>query len=1158
MNNNFIHLKVQSSYSLLESTIRINQAVNLAKKFRMPALSLTDRNNLFGSLEFSITALKEGVQPIHGMIATVAYEYDNKPAFGEMILIATNDIGLQNLLKLASYPYIKNDRRLKDHITIDDLVSRKNGIIVISCYQNSLIAKHIANDMPFVKHHAQSFKDKFQNNLYFEITRHGTTSEAAIEAAYLNLANDLDIPVVATNNVLFSDLMMHDVHDVLLCVAQGVKKYSTNRISSNNQCYFKSQAEMSNLFADLPETIANSFYIAQRCSSTFSTSGPILPKFTNDDSEGAFLKQKAYEGLDTRLKIKFSIEGTSAEMQSMIKNQYFARLDYELAVICEMDFAGYFLIVSDFILWSKQQEIAVGPGRGSGAGSIVAWSLQITDLDPIRFGLIFERFLNPERISMPDFDIDFCQERRDEVISYVSNKYGKEKVAHIITFGSMQAKGVIKDVSRALDLRYKYADYLTELVPFNAVNPVTLSQAIEEVGELKNIHQGNGFYSPESLEAPTGGEELEEFNKQLKEVLSVSLQLEGLHRHVSTHAAGVVIAGRDLIEIVPLYADKNSKLPVVQYSMKYAELSGLVKFDFLGLQTLTVISNCLKLLKHDGIEIDINTIPLDDKDVYAMLSRGSTVGIFQFESAGMRDSIKKLKPDRIDDLMALSALYRPGPMDNIPTYIACKHGKQKPNYLHPLLEDVLKDTYGVIIYQEQVLEVARVLAGYSLGKADLLRRAMGKKIKSEMDAQQEMFIKGSIANGITEFKAKEIFALVEKFAGYGFNKAHAAAYGVISYQTAYLKTHYAIYFLLAALNLDISDHDKIAVFINEAKKNDKKIIPVDINLSQGYFAASSDDKDAILIAFGSIKGVTPSFGKEIANERLRGGPFQSIVDFIERIPSSSINRKYLESLIKAGCFDSLHPERMQLVDSIDRLLAHSNSYHQDRLSNQLSLLGKPSALDILVKDYEDAGYLEKSMQEFSVLGNFIRFHPISFYQDFLREHNILSSKDLNSLKDGNRQIKIAAVIQKKDTRMSARGRFITLQLSDQYGIFEVSIFNEETIKLYNDLLNIQQCAIFNCDIQKDEYSIRMILLSIESMKELTKHKIHDIKIYLQEDELAGVLHFLQSKISYDKLNAKIQVILTYNQCFLLNLSLPNIFYLEMQDRAYLSKYELKN
>jgi DNA polymerase-3 subunit alpha len=1142
---------------LLESSIKINQLIELAQKFNMPAVALTDKNNLFACLEFSINAIKAGIQPIHGIILNLMYQKGKTLEYSQVLIIAKNKAGIANLLKLASYPYIKNDRKFKEHITLEDLEQNKQGLIVILCYQEGPIAKYLDTDFAFAKEFATKLSSIFPDHLYFELTRHGSNFEKASEFKYLHLADDLSIPLVATNNVVFSDAASNDVHDVLLCIAQGAKKYSTNRESSNAEFYFKSQQQMSELFADLPEALENSWLIAKRCSGVVSTSEPILPKFTLDDTEDQLLKTQSYQGLAQRLEIKFASEKLSQDQQEQIKQQYYDKLDYELSVICQMKFAGYFLIVSDFILWSKSQEIAVGPGRGSGAGSIVAWSLQITDLDPIRFGLIFERFLNPERISMPDFDIDFCQERRDEVINYVSQKYGQNRVAHIITFGSMQAKGVIKDVSRVLDLRYKYADYLTELVPFNAVNPVTLTQAIKEVGELQNIYQGKGFYSPESLDAPLEGEEKQDFDKLISEVLNISLELEGIHRHVSTHAAGIVIAGQDLIELVPLYADRNSKLLISQYSMKYAELAGLVKFDFLGLQTLTVISNCLKLLKQDGINIDINTIALDDQKVYQMLSKGSTVGIFQFESAGMKDSIKKLKPDRIDDLMALSALYRPGPMDNIPTYIACKHAKQEVKYLHPMLESVLKDTYGVIIYQEQVLEVAKVLAGYSLGKADLLRRAMGKKIKAEMDAQQEMFVQGALNNGISKDKAVEIFALVEKFAGYGFNKAHAASYGVISYQTAYLKTHYTIHFLIAALNLDISNHDKIGLFIDDALKNNIKITAPDINLSEGHFVIDKNSKDAIIVAFGAIKGVTPSFGELIVSERRLNGNFRSIVNFIERIPAKLMNRKYLESLIKAGCFDAIHSNRAQLINSIERLLSHSSSYHQDKISNQLSLLGSLSDNEILLKSHQDLVYLEKSAQEFSVLGNFLRFHPVSFYYHILKEHDIISSKDLTYLKNGNAQVRIAACIQKKDTRISNRGRYITMQLSDQYGLFDVSIFNEETIKLYNDFLNISQCAIFNCDVQKDEFSVRMIVLSIENMTDFAKHKIYNLKLHANDKTLPIIINFLQNKISSAKYNTNIQLLIPYKKYFLLNITLPNIFYLELDDRIYLEQYEIE-
>jgi len=1132
---NYVHLKVQSSYSLLESAIKINKIIDLALKFNMPAVGLTDRNNLFGALEFSMAAMKKGLQPIQGIILDLAY---HKSEFAEIVILAKNQRGLSNLLKLASYPYIKNDRKKKLHITLDDLKDCKEGIIVISSYKKGLVTKHLGSNFDFAKQFASELKDIFGDNFYFEVTRDGW--DKTCEVSYFGLAEKLKIPIVATNDVLFADSTLHNVHDILLCIEQGTKQYDHLRITSNREHYFKSPQQMFELFEDAPSALDNAWLIAQRCGSCFMPRDMHLPNFATNEDEA--LKEQAYKGLERRLKL--------LDKLSAPREQYFKQLDYELSVICQMKFAGYFLIVSDFISWSKSQGIAVGPGRGSGAGSIVAWSLQITDLDPLRFGLIFERFLNPERVSMPDFDIDFCQARRDEVIDYVIHKYSKERVAHIITFGSMQAKGVIKDVARVVDVPYKYADYLTELVPFNAVNPVTLSQAINEVGELKRLYQGEGFYNPEALGLPQDPEEREDFNKLIQEVLNTALELEGVHRHVSTHAAGMVIAGHDIIEAVPLYMDKASKLYIVQYSMKYAEAAGLIKFDFLGLQTLTLISNCLKLLKEKGVEIDIGNIALDHPKVYEMLSRGSTVGVFQFESVGMRDSIKRLKPDCIDDLMALSALYRPGPMDNIPTYIACKHGEQEPYYPHEKLKTVLKETYGVIIYQEQVLEVAKVLAGYSLGRADLLRRAMGKKIRAEMDAQQEMFAQGCLANGISKEKATEIFALVEKFAGYGFNKAHAAAYGVISYQTAYLKALYPTYFFTAALNLDIQDHDKILIFVDEAKKNGIKITPLDVNVSTGYFVM--DGEDTILFAFGAIKGVTPSFGDEVFREREKGGNFTSVVDFVERM--NLTNKKSLESLIKAGCFDSLHDNRKQLVESIERLMAHSASHHQNKSTNQLNLFGGPIATDILTKISKDYNFLERSVQEFSVLGSFMRFHPVKFYAQHIICANLVNSKELQFVKNGQSRIKIAAAVQKKDTRSSARGRFINLVLSDLHGLIEVSIFNEEVIKEYGEALQVAYSGVFECEVQKSEHSIRATLVSVEKMDDLMKGNFYNLTLRLKDGQLKECLSFLETKKSKSKHNAKIEVVINYNKDFLASLILPQVFYLEAADKMHLDKY----
>ncbi|MCF8463146.1 MAG: DNA polymerase III subunit alpha, partial [Rickettsiaceae bacterium] len=778
MSDNFVHLRVKSSYSLLSSVLKINAITELAAKHQMPAVALTDSNNLFALLEFSMAANKAKVQPICGVNVNLLYEHEHKSYLAEILLLAKDEGGYENLIKLVSKIYLNNQRQPSEHVTFQDLIEHNAGLIMLSGYENGVIGELIYRGYEDkAKYYANYFKDLFGDRFYFEIMRHGLEKQKIIESRYLKLSLEVDVPLVATNNVLFGSIEDHDKHDTLLCIASGKLKAETNRPTVSNQCYFKSKAEMSKTFADLAAAISNSYYISKRCAVMATTNPPILPSFANQNiSEEEALKLKVQAGLKARLENKFKYENIlSTQEQNKIIQTYQARLEYELKVICGMKFAGYFLIVADFIEWSKDNKISVGPGRGSVVGSIIAWSLRISDLDPIKFGLLFERFLNPERVSMPDIDIDFCQERRDEVLKYITQKYGANRVAHIITFGSMQAKAVIKDVSRVLGLRYDIANSITELVPFNAVNPVTLSQAIEQVPELRSAYGGKGLFSVELRDY----EDPKQINSLIKTVLDNALTLEGLQRHVSMHAAGIVISGENLLKLVPIYRDTNSQNNIIQYSMKYAELVGLVKFDLLGLQTLTLIAKTLELLSHEGINIDISNIALDDKKTYKLLASGETNGVFQFESFGMKDSIKKIKPDAIGDLIALGALYRPGPMDNIPTYVACKHGKQEPDYLHPLLKEVLKETYGVIIYQEQVMEIAKILGGYSLGSADLLRRAMGKKIKSEMEAQEKIFKEGAAAKGVDSDQARDIFASVAKFAGYGFNKSHAAGYAFI-------------------------------------------------------------------------------------------------------------------------------------------------------------------------------------------------------------------------------------------------------------------------------------------------------------------------------------------------------------------------------------------
>ena len=824
----YIALRNHTTYSLCKGAIKITDLIDKAKALQMPALGIMDSQNLFGALEFSLACKKAGIQPILGCEMMIDFNLqDSKNIsnvdFTENLcktpLIATSEEGYRNLMFLVSESYLKRQNGIVPFVNFELLKQKSNGIIALSGGSEGLIGKLLLRGQD---KQAQKFllkiKEIFNNNFYIEITRHGTKNEELIEEKLLQMAFENSTPIVATNDVYFLTPEMHEAQDILSCIYEGHSLVEENRKKNSPEQYFKNYQQFLELFKDLPEAIANTINIAKKCHTMAFERPPTLPKFNNEANfdEALELRNQSLEGLKMRLKNKFLIEEINIETQQKIEKEYFERLEYELGIIIKMNFSGYFLIVSDFIKWAKNNEIPVGPGRGSGAGSIIAWSLQITDLDPIRFGLLFERFLNPERVSMPDFDIDFCQSRRDEVIDYVQKKYGTDFVAQIITFGKLQARAVLKDVGRVLQMPYSQVDRICKLIPFNAIEAVTLEKAIEMDKDLQQAIQDD---------------------PQINKLVSIALKLEGLNRHASTHAAGVVIGDRPLREICALYNDEGSTMPAVGYSMKYAESAGLVKFDFLGLKTLTTILETVKLVyKTRGIKIDIAQLKLDDKKTFEMLASGDSIGVFQIESSGMRSVLRQMRADKIEDIIALISLYRPGPMDNIPTYIRRKHGEEKISYPHPLLEAVLKETYGVIVYQEQVMEIAKILAGYSLGGADLLRRAMGKKIKEEMDQQRKIFVEGAKKNNVPEQQANEIFDLVDKFAGYGFNKSHAAAYAMISYQTAYLKAHFLPEFLTASINLEIDNTDKINIFLQVAKSHKIPVLAPDINLSQADFS----------------------------------------------------------------------------------------------------------------------------------------------------------------------------------------------------------------------------------------------------------------------------------------------------------------------------------
>jgi DNA polymerase-3 subunit alpha len=1059
----FIHLRVHSSYSLAEGAIKIPDLINACRKNKMPAVAITDSGNLFAALEFSLEATKNGVQAIIGSVLKLQIKQGNEFFYDQIVLIAKDQTGYKNLLWLVSNSFLHAKDNQGQYITWDWLEQHSEGIIALTGGIHGTIGRLILTDK---LHAAEQFllelKKIFGDRLYIELMRHGLLEEDTTEPRFIDLGLKHNIPFVATNDVFFLSEDMHEAHEVLLCIAEGKYISEANRRKSTKEHYFKSSKQMIELFADIPEAIENTIAIAKRCVVKAEEMPTMFPEYEvsigKDEKEE--LRILARNGLEKRL-------NSIGDMDPANKQAYYQRLEYELELIIRMQFAGYFLIVSDFIRWSKRNDIPVGPGRGSGAGSIVAWSLEITDLDPIKFGLLFERFLNPDRVSMPDFDIDFCQERRDEVINYVKQKYGISRVAQIITFGKLQARAVIRDVGRVLHMPYNQVDRISKMVPFNPVNPVSLSQAIEMEPQLKQA---------------------KESDEEVAHLLDIALKLEGLNRHASTHAAGIVISKQDLIECVPLYNDLKSDMLVTQYSMKYVEAAGLIKFDFLGLKTLTVLSKCTKLIKSRFPDFELEKIPLDDELVFKMLSKGESVGVFQFESSGMRDALRKLKPDSFEDLIALGALYRPGPMDNIPTYIGCKHGLLKPDYLHPSLEPILNKTFGVIIYQEQVMEIAQVLSGYTLGAADLLRRAMGKKIIQEMKAQRELFVDGAVKNGVDKQQATYIFDLVAKFAGYGFNKSHAVAYALISYQTAYLKANYPVEMLVALMNMEIDDTDKINIFIQEAKNLGIKIISADINKSQPFFTINYDEKGIGMILYGlaAIKNVGLNAMQLLCDIRNEGGEFKDIFDFVFRCDPKVMNKRQLENLIKAGALDSLNPNRKQLFESIDILTKHNAINNQDKDSKQISLFATENVVTKLpdlvpTNNWSNSELLE---HECSAIGFYLSSHPLDIYSKLFAKNNIVNiNYILNDLPDGVSKIKIAAIPISVRTRVSPRGRYVSVLMSDSTGTFELSIFDDELLEKNRDVLYTKTPLFVTADVRKDAGGARLMATSISKLKD---------------------------------------------------------------------------
>jgi DNA polymerase-3 subunit alpha len=1079
----FVHLHVHSAYSLLKGSIKIAKLAELAKADRQPALALTDSDNMFGALEFSDKMAGSGIQPIIGLELAVDFgDQDpnarNAQASGpaRIVLLAARERGYRSLMRLNSRAFLETPVHQAPHIKCEWLDGEAEDLIALTGGPDGPLSRAIeADHSALAASRCERLAQLFGDRLYVELQRHGIDRERRAEAGLIDLAYAKGLPLVATNEPYFATTDDYEAHDALLCIAGGRLIAETDREQLTPDHRFKTRAEMAVLFADLPEALASTVEIAERCSYRPTTRKPILPRFTvgaaagAENDEAAELNRQAEEGLLRRLRVHGLSPGTTEE-------DYRKRLAFEIGVITRMNYAGYFLIVSDFIKWAKAQGIPVGPGRGSGAGSLVAWALTITDLDPIRFGLLFERFLNPERVSMPDFDIDFCQDRRGEVIDYVQQRYGRDQVAQIITFGTLQARGVLRDVGRVLQMPYGQVDKLTKLVPQNPAAPVTLAAAIAGEPKLQAFRD----------EDPV-----------VARAFDIAQRLEGLTRHASTHAAGIVIGDRPLSELVPLYRDPKSDMPVTQFNMKWVEPAGLVKFDFLGLKTLTVLDVAVKLLKQRGIDVDLATLPLDDAPSFQMLAKGDVVGVFQVESQGMRRALVDMRPDRFEDIIALVALYRPGPMANIPTYCARKHGDEEPEYLHPLLEPILKETFGVIIYQEQVMQIAQVMAGYSLGEADLLRRAMGKKIRSEMEKQRERFVAGATANGVPKGQAETIFELLAKFADYGFNKSHAAAYALVSYHTAYMKAHYPVEFLAASMTLDLNNTDKLSEFRAEAQRLGIKVEPPSINRSGASFEVVDG---TIYYALAALKGVGPQAIELIVDARNKGGPFTSLADFAARVNPRAINKRIIESLAAAGAFDALDSNRARVFAGAEAILAACQRSHEAATIGQNDMFGNAAdAPTIILPQIEAWLPAERLRREYDAIGFFLSGHPLDDYATALKRLRVQSWAEFSrAVKTGATAGKVAAtVVSRMERRTKTGNKMGIMGLSDPTGHFEAVLFSEGLAQ-YRDVLEPGAAVLLQLGAELQGEDVRARVLHAESLDAAAAKTQKGLRIFLRD------------------------------------------------------------
>ncbi|MBR2033454.1 MAG: DNA polymerase III subunit alpha [Alphaproteobacteria bacterium] len=1102
----FIHLRVHTAYSLSEGAMKVPALMHKMHEQKIPAVALTDTANMFGGKAFSSYAASEGIKPILGCqfylrnpdADDVLKSKGRTIEPDKIILLVMNAEGYANIMHLMKLSYLDNPLPTeKPQLKISDLEKYNAGIIALTGGVEGPIGRLLLeNRMDEAEEFLQQLHKIFADRLYMEIARIGLSTEQQTEDKFIDLAYKYNIPLVATNEAFFFDADMYEAHDALVCIAAAEYVANDNRkkFSPNNR--LRSENEMVELFADLPEALENTVNIAKRCNYLSEKVQPLLPIFECPDglTQDEYIDQEAHKGLAALMEKHVYFEGMSAEEKAEIDKKYYERLEYELSVIKRMGFPGYFLIVSDFIRWSKAHGVPVGPGRGSGAGSIVAWSLRITDLDPIKLDLLFERFLNPERVNMPDFDVDFCQENRARTIEYVQNKYGADHVAQIITYGKLQSKAVIRDVARVLQMPYSQADRISKMIPpgVQGKNP-TLQEALDQVPELEEMRQND---------------------PQVNKLFDIAMKLEGLYRHSGVHAAGVVIGDRPLDLLVPLYKDPRAEMPVTQYDMKFVEETGLIKFDFLGLKTLTVIKKAVDWVKATkGIELNMEEIALDDKPTYEMLQRGDTTAVFQFESAGMKDVHKQIKPDRFEDLIAIVSLYRPGPMDNIPTYIKRKHGEEEITYLHPSLAPILDETYGIMVYQEQVMKIAQVLGGYTMGGADKLRKVMGKKMRDEIPKQRKMFTEGAVKNGIAEDVATKIFDQMEKFASYGFNKSHAAAYSLVSYQTAYLKAHYPVEFMCAVMSLDITNVEKLLFYKEEGKTMGYKVLPPDINKSDADFAVEDGN---IRYALAAIKSVGAANMKAIEDERKAKGPFKDMSDFIHRIDAKQINRRQLEQLIKAGAFDSIDKNRGKLFANIDTIISHIGAATELKNSSQSSLFGTEELQSpVKLADKPDWPELERLQLEAEAIGFYLSAHPLDSYAQGMEKLGVKKCNEVfQGIRTGdNIRAKLAGCVNSFQKRISKNGnKYAFLEISDGSSNFEGLLFSEGLAR-YEDVINSGQPLLVSVTIDKQEEDgrPRVMINHVDILDKAIAEVANGLEISINDVSVVAPLHQILNK-----------------------------------------------